>query len=146
MTIDREKVRSKLQFLRDALRKLNQIRDRGREEFLSDEILQAAAIRNLQVGIEAVLDIANHIIAREGIAVPGTYRQAIEVLLRQGILPSSHGESFLRMVSFRNRIVHLYDSVDPEEVAGVLEQHLEDFDVFVSAIHRRYLSSDQQGG
>jgi uncharacterized protein YutE (UPF0331/DUF86 family) len=141
MTIDREKIRAKLQFLRDALRQLEQIRDRGREAFLSDEILQAAAIRNLQVGIEAMLDMANHIIAREGIAVPGTYRQSMETLLREGILPSSHGESFLRMISFRNRIVHLYDSVDPQEVAGILERHLGDFDLFVGAISRRYFSS-----
>lgn len=141
MTVDRDKIRSKLQFISEARRQLEQIHARGEKAFLSDPILQAAAVRNLQVGIEAMLDTANHILAREGIAVPGTYRQAVEALLREGILPASHGQAFLRMVSFRNRAVHLYDSVDPQEIAHILDGHLGDFDAFINAINRRYFSS-----
>jgi hypothetical protein len=53
---DPEKIRQKVQFLRDALRQLEQIRERGEERLASDPILLAAAIRYLQVGIEAILD------------------------------------------------------------------------------------------
>jgi len=142
MTLDFDKVRSKLQFVREAVRRLEDIRSRGREAFLSDPILQSAAERNLQVAIEAMLDMASHIIAREGFAVPKTYREAMEILLREGILPASHGPSFLLMTSFRNRVVHLYDQIDPEEVFTIMDEHQGDFETFIGAVTRRYCSAD----
>ena len=144
MTIDTDKIRTKVQFVREAVRRLEDIRSRGREAFLADPILQAAAERNLQVGIEAVLDTANHVIAREGFAVPKTYREAMETLVREKILPASQRENFVRMASFRNRAVHLYDQIDPGEVYTILEGHLGDFETFLRAITGRYLTSDEK--
>src|SRR4051794_30747003 len=144
MTIDPEKIRAKLQFIRKAIRRLEDIRSRGREAFLADPILQGAAERNLQVGIEAILDTANHIIAREGFAVPKTYREAMETLVREKILPASQRENYLRMASFRNRAVHLYDQIDPGEVYNILEGHLGDFETFLRAITGRYLTPDER--
>jgi uncharacterized protein YutE (UPF0331/DUF86 family) len=144
MTLDFDKVRTKLQYVRDTVRHLEEIRSRGREAFLSDSILQSASERYLQIGIEAILDLATHIIAREGLAIPTTYRAAMETLLREGILPASHKEVFLRMPSFRNRLVHLYDEIDPGEVFTILEEHLGDFETFLQAITQRYFSSDKR--
>jgi uncharacterized protein YutE (UPF0331/DUF86 family) len=144
MTVDTDKIRTKLQFVREAVRRLEDIRNRGREAFLADPILQGAAERNLQVGIEAILDTANHIIAREGFTVPKTYREALETLVREKILPASQRENFLRMASFRNRAVHLYDQIDPGEVFDILEGHLGDFDTFLRAIIGRYLTSGER--
>ncbi len=144
MTLDFDKVRTKLQYVRDTVRHLEEIRSRGREAFLSDRIVQSASERYLQIGIEAILDLATHIIAREGLAIPTTYRAALETLLREGILPSSHKEAFLRMPSFRNRLVHLYDEIDPSQVFTILEENLGDFETFIQAITRRYFSSDKR--
>jgi uncharacterized protein YutE (UPF0331/DUF86 family) len=143
---DLDKVRAKLQFIREATRQLEQIRGRGRDCLLADPILQAAALRNLQVGIEAMLDIAHAVIAREGLGLPGTYREAIEILLRHGMLPDAHAAAFLSMASFRNRLVHLYDTVEPAEIAKILDQNLGDFAVFISAITERYLASPNDPG
>jgi uncharacterized protein YutE (UPF0331/DUF86 family) len=144
MTVDPDKLRTKIQFVREALRRLEDIRNRGRQAFLAEPILKAAAERNLQIAIEAVLDTANHILAREGLAVPKTHREAMEILVREGILPRSHRESFLEMSSFRNRLVHIYDEIDPEEVFAILERDLEDFETFIKAILQRYFSSDNK--
>lgn len=144
MTLDFDKVRSKLQFVRESLRRLEDIRSRGRKAFLSDPILQSAAERNLQVAIEAILDIAGHVIAREGLGVVNSYRESMEILLREGILPASHRESFLRMTSFRNRVVHVYEQIDPGEIFAILEGHLDDFTTFIGAVTRRYFSPDER--
>ena len=144
MTVDREKVRTKIQFLRESLVQLERIRSLGEEAFLSDPILQAAAVRYLQVGIEAMLDIASHVIAREGLGTPETYRQSMEILLQNGTLPTDRAEAFLAMIGFRNRVVHLYESVDPKEVARVLQGGLNDFEAFISAVSRRYFSQSDE--
>ncbi|HVR98617.1 MAG TPA: DUF86 domain-containing protein, partial [Thermoanaerobaculia bacterium] len=96
-----------------------------------------AALRSLQVAIQAVLDTAHHIVAREGLGVPKDYRDSLAILIQHGILPKEGSDDLLRMISFRNRIVHLYESVDPPEVWAVLEQHLHDFDAFLNAIAQR---------
>ncbi len=138
--VDREKLRQKIQFIRDAVRRLGEVRGKGREAFLADDLLQAAAVRWLQVGIEAVVDAANHIIAREGLGLPKTYSEAVEILAREKILPSDRAGTFVKMVRFRNRAVHLYDQIDAPEVFDIIENDLGDFEAFISAITTRYFS------
>lgn len=139
--VDREKLRQKIQFIRDAVRRLGEVRGKGRETFLADDLLQAAAIRLLQVGIEAVVDAANHIIAREGLGLPKTYRESVEILARENILPSDQAGTFVKMVKFRNRAVHLYDRIDAAEVFDIIENDLGDFETFISAIATRYFTN-----
>ena len=139
MSPDREKIRQKVQFIRDALRLLDQIREGGQEAFSQDAIAQAAAVRGLQVAIEAILDAANHIIAREGLGLPKTYRESVELLARHGILPQDRLPAFVRMVGFRNRAVHLYDEIEPDQVFRILEQDLGDFEIFIGVMVARYL-------
>ena len=140
MAVDKDKLRHKLHYVREAVSRLEAIRDRGRDAFGDEWLLQAAAERSLQVAIEAVLDIANHLIAQEGWGLPGSYREALEILLREGVLPQDKAQDFLKMASLRNRIVHLYDRVDPDEVYSILEENLGDLEAVVSAVVQRYFS------
>lgn len=38
------------------------------------------------------------------------------------------------MVKFRNRAVHMYDTIINEEVYQIIQHHLSDFDDFIRAI------------
>jgi len=126
---DRQKLREKIQFIRSTLRQLEDIRDDGRDAFLAGKVPQYAAVRCIQVAVEAILDSANHIIAREGLGLPKTYA---------GSVPPDKKDDFERMIRFRNRAVHLYDEIDPAEVFAIMENNLDDFEVFVRAITQRY--------
>lgn len=68
----------------------------------------------------------------------------METLVREKILPATQRENFLRMASFRNRAVHLYDQINPGEVYDILEGHLGDFETFLRAITGHYLTSDER--
>ncbi len=140
MAVHKDKLRQKLHYIRESVEHLEDIRSRGRDAFVRDWLLRAAAERSLQVAIEAVLDVANHLIAQEGWGLPNSYREALEILLREGVLPQEKSQDYLQMVSFRNRIVHLYDQIDPEEVFTIVENSLGDLEVFIRAIVQRYLS------
>jgi len=139
--IDLTKLRSHIDFVRANLRRLETVHERGREEFLSDDIAQAAATRWLQTSIEALVDISNHIIAREGLGVPRAYAETIEILTREGVLPPGRRDALLSMVRFRNRIVHLYDEVSSEEIWRIIDGDLGDFDAFITAIAARYFTN-----
>jgi uncharacterized protein YutE (UPF0331/DUF86 family) len=138
--VDRSKLRSHVDFVRGNLRRLEEMRGAGRSTFLQEEVAQAAATRWLQTAIEALIDIANHVVAREGLGVPRAYSETMEILVREGVLPADRRGSFLAMVRFRNRVVHLYDAVDPEEIWRILEEDLGDFDAFIAAIAGRYFT------
>lgn len=87
------------------------------------------------------MDTANHIVAREGLGLPKTYRESIELLLRENILPAEKAADFANMVKFLNRAVHLYDEIDPGEAFAILENDLGDFEVFIRAITSRYFEN-----
>jgi uncharacterized protein YutE (UPF0331/DUF86 family) len=138
--VDRSKLRSHIDFVRGNLRRLEEIRGAGRSSFLSDELAQAAATRWLQTAVEALIDIANHVVAREGLGVPRAYSETMEILVREAVLPTDRRDSFLAMVRFRNRVVHLYDAVDSEEIWRILQEDLGDFEAFIAAIAARYFA------
>lgn len=136
--VEPERLRPKIAHIRERLRRLGEIRARGREAFMDDELLQDAAVRNLQTAIEAVLDMANHIVARGGMGTPASYRDAVETLLDRGILPDERGDAYRAMIGFRNRAVHLYEEVDAESVFEILENDLGDFEAFIGRVVDRF--------
>ena len=137
--VDRDKLRHHVQYVRQGLRQLRAIREEDKDAFADSPIVQAASVHYLQTAVEALLDIANHLIAREDLGTPRSYAEAVRILVEQRILPREHEETLLRMVCFRNRAVHLYDEIGPDEVFDILEAHLQDFDAFLAPIVERYL-------
>lgn len=138
--VDRTKLRSHMDFLRGNVRRLEQLHAGGRSAFLDSDVSQAAATRWLQTAVEAMIDIANHVIAREGLGVPRAYSETMEILTREKVLPSDRREAFLAMVRFRNRVVHLYDEVHPDEIWSILDSDLGDFEAFIGAVVARYFT------
>lgn len=138
--VDLGKLRHHIDYVRRTVRRLREISRKNRAEFLEDDVLQAASIRYLQTAIEAVLDIANHIVAREGLGVPKSYQEAVDLLIANGVLSSADESTYRGMVRFRNRAVHLYDEIDAGEIHEILTSHLDDFERFLGAVTSRYFS------
>lgn len=138
--VDPDKLRHHLDYARTNVRHLERIRGEGREAFLGDERTQMASVRWLQTAIEALLDSGHHVIAREGLGIPRQYSDTVRLLVDAGILPREDRDTFVSMVRFRNRAVHLYDEIAAEEVWKIVDGHLEDFDRFIGAIAGRYLA------
>ena len=88
----------------------------------------------LQVSIECCLDIAHHIVADEGYRSPTDYYDTFVVLHENGIVPESFLPTLRQMVSFRNRVVHLYWDVDDVTVYQILQSDLNDFEAYVRYI------------
>lgn len=143
--VDRNKLRLKLQRMRCELKHLSDLKDRSEEEFMREPLFERAATRMLQISIEAMIDIGNHIIAREGLGVPQAYRDTVTILTEHGILPQEDRDTFTNMIRFRNRAVHLYDTVSAKEVYSILRHHLPDFDRFIAAIVQRYFEAPERG-
>jgi uncharacterized protein YutE (UPF0331/DUF86 family) len=136
--VDQLKLRQKIHYIREQMKNLQKLKELSREKFLTGPIYTDASLRELQVAIEAMIDICNHVVAREGWGLPKSYREGFEILTKQGVLEKEMLDTYLKMVKFRNRIVHIYDDIDSEEVYQIIQNNLGDLERFVVSILKKY--------
>ena len=103
-------------------------------QYSKDWKAQRVVERTLQMMIETCADVAGHIISDKGYRVPVTYADTFRVLYENGILNKDLFETMEKVAKFRNIIVHHYDKVDTEIVAGILKKDLNDFLTYKDAI------------
>ena len=90
---------------------------------------------HLHRALEGVFNIAAHILSR----IPGgqatTYKETALKLGEYGIVPKEFaGNTLAEMAKYRNRLVHFYAEVTGEELYGILQSHLGDFDTFLQGV------------
>jgi len=129
-----QKVVSILNNLRGYREKLDQLAEFSEADFLRDFTKVESAKHLLQNSIESCLDIAHHFIADGGYRNPEDSYDAFVVLNEEKILPGDFMPTLRKMVSFRNRVVHIYWDVDDEAVYRVVQEDLNDFDRFAALI------------
>lgn len=136
--INHKRIAEKLKFIRTNLKKLKELAELEKKVFLSDYRNFDAAKYNLQAAVEAMLDIAAHIISREGYTSPNTSADSFRILAAEEIIKEDLLLKFVKMTKFRNRIVHLYDQIDEEYIYQIINNNLEDIESFVDLIANRY--------
>ena len=136
--INHKRIAEKLKFIRANLKKLKELSELEKHKFLSDYRNYDTAKYNLQAAVEAMLDIAAHIISREGYTSPDTSADSFRILADEGIITEDMLLKFVKMAKFRNGIVHLYDQIDEEYIYQIINNNLEDIESFVDLIVNRY--------
>ena len=129
-----EVIENRIKKLQNYLEKLFELRTINKNEFISDFRNSNSAKYLLQVSIECCLDIANHIIASEKFRSPDDYADSFRVLNEQKIVSDSLIDRLIEMAKFRNRIVHVYWEVDEDLVYDIIQNYLNDFELFIQAI------------
>lgn len=112
--------------------------DLPEEEFLEKFYYIESAKHLLQISIEAMLDIAHHIIARERYRNPQIYAEAFLILIENKILSKKNEEKYLQMARLRNRVVHLYHEMGDKDIYRILKEGKEDLKDFAKAIVQVY--------
>jgi uncharacterized protein YutE (UPF0331/DUF86 family) len=117
---------------------------RAREEygrdpatFASDFTRQDAAVLNVQRACEAVLDMGQHLVRREGLGVPQSARDVFELLARGGWIAPELAVALKRMVAFRNIAVHDYQALLLPILVNVITEHLGEFLDFTQVVLKR---------
>lgn len=96
------------------------------EKFVGSPLNVAAAESNLRRSLEALLDLGRHVLAR-GFGVPAVeYKEIGPKLIECGVLNRERGDLLRKIGGYRNRLVHLYLEVSPEELHQILTTELQD--------------------
>jgi uncharacterized protein YutE (UPF0331/DUF86 family) len=96
------------------------------EAFSANPERYGSAERFLQLSIEAFIDMGSHVIAELNL---GTFNAASDIpaiLEAQGHIDAALKEKWIRMIGFRNVLVHDYLDIDLDIVYDVLQNRLDD--------------------
>ncbi|MEQ9319693.1 MAG: DUF86 domain-containing protein [Polyangiaceae bacterium] len=113
-------VADKAAFVRAALEGLESLPQDSLESFLADPRNLPSALHWMQTAIQALVDIGLIVVSARGLPTPRSSSEVLERLEEAGALPPDSSLRFRPIVGFRNRVVHLYDRIDPEIVYRVL--------------------------
>ena len=128
-------IQRKLSLLDEQVGRLQtHLRDVAEDKFAEDWVLKSMAERALQVCAEIMIDIAERIIAIKGAGPVATSVEAVKRLVELQIIESE--DPYIRIVRFRNLIVHHYEEIDPEILYDIVKNHLEDFRRFRDEMDR----------
>jgi uncharacterized protein YutE (UPF0331/DUF86 family) len=132
--VDKELLSRKVSRLRSYIEVLKGAEDINWEKYQSDLRVKAFVERYLHLAIEEVIDIANHLVSFYRWREPTGYRDLFTILKEHGIIDEEHLSAFQNMASFRNVLVHRYETIDDEMVFGIFKKRLDDFELFITLV------------
>jgi uncharacterized protein YutE (UPF0331/DUF86 family) len=127
-------IQNKLARIESYLTKLQEIIPHGFKEYEKDWKRQMIAERGLQILIEIIIDVANRLIAIKNWGPTTSSADSIRLLALKKVISSE--EPYLKMIRFRNFIVHDYEKVDNAIVYSILTKNLGDIRRFRDEVLR----------
>ena len=139
MAIDKERIIFLIGEIEKSVGILRGFAAEKKEDLINDYRMLGSVKYYFIVSIEACIDICNHIVARERIAVPDSYSHCFKLLEEKKIISNFLSTKMMNMAKFRNLLVHLYWKIDEGRVYDILQSELIDFDDFITQIAQKYL-------
>ncbi|WP_439135894.1 type VII toxin-antitoxin system HepT family RNase toxin [Pseudomaricurvus sp.] len=87
---------------------------------------QDIIVLNLQRACEASIDSAMHIVRVRKLGLPKDKANAFHLLFEAGLVEKALSQSLMKMVGFRNVIVHAYTDIEMEALRRVLSYGVND--------------------
>ena len=85
-----------------------------------------------------------HYVARHKLGVPQSSRDAFSLLNQHQRLSASTTTRMQAMVGFRNLAVHSYQELQLPILQAILDQHLQDFEAFISELREKSTSASSR--
>jgi uncharacterized protein YutE (UPF0331/DUF86 family) len=135
--VDDRRVSELLHRIRTEVAALRHSGARPTAELFDDPDALPALKYRLVVVIEAATDVADHLIASEGLRLASGYADSFRSLEEGGVLPAALAASLADAARFRNLLVHRYADIDDHRVVQIVRQRLADLEAYVDLIAAR---------
>jgi uncharacterized protein YutE (UPF0331/DUF86 family) len=123
-----EVVTEKIAYVRQMIDLIRRLPLSSYEEFLMDARNTASGESYLRRALEALFDLGRHILAKGFAKAPAEYKEIAATLTSEGIITEDAGKKMKEMAGYRNRMVHFYNEVEPDELFHILRDNLSDLD------------------
>jgi uncharacterized protein YutE (UPF0331/DUF86 family) len=119
---------------------LQEISTYPQDEFSASFLLKGSAERYLQLAIECCINIGNRLLSivqvNKPVKAPETYADIFTELGKLRVIQPDFVDVMIMMVRFRNRVVHMYRDIDPDQLYSILKNNLGNFGRFKEDIIR----------
>lgn len=127
-------ITERLKIIHNAVQRLELLSKMPVDEFCRNEDAVDIAENRLRHALEALFDLGRHLVVKSGAGVPSDYRSVIIMLRENNILPEDYARQVEGMAGYRNRLIHDYNKVTPEELFLIIETRLTDLNLFCKYI------------
>jgi len=134
--IDKEVIIKKFQELNRYLKELEDFKSISWHELSSSLGKQWMVFHGLQLSVQVLIDVGNHILAALGENRIEDYADIIDKLGEKSIIPSQFARQIRGMVGLRNILIHEYVSIDLDKIYEILQNRLDDFRDFIKYINQ----------
>jgi uncharacterized protein YutE (UPF0331/DUF86 family) len=107
--------------------------ERAHEEYHADPAgfatnftRQDAAVLNVLRACEQAIDLANHVIKTRKMGIPASSAQSFELLEQKSVIDPTLSGNLIKMIHFRNTVIHQYQRMDMQIVQKVITAGLDD--------------------
>jgi uncharacterized protein YutE (UPF0331/DUF86 family) len=133
--IKSDMVRERLTLIQEAASVLDHLANLPIDTFTSDLRNPATAESYLRRALEAVFDVGRHLLAVSGgTSLASEYKSIARGLGDENIVDVELADRLVQMAGYRNRLVHLYAQVTPQELHQIIGANTCDFRLFVRSI------------
>jgi uncharacterized protein YutE (UPF0331/DUF86 family) len=132
--IDKDKIQNRISIIKENVDELMKMKILSVQDLTLNKRDLAAAKHFLRVGIEAMIDLTTHIVAKKSLGIPANATDALNTLSQNNILPLENVKIYVKMIKYRNRLVHFYHDVTIAEIYDIIQHHLDDFHLFINDI------------
>ena len=138
MMVRPEVIERRLNKLNEYIEILQSIQKYSLDEFISTPEYYGSAERFLQLAIETTIDIGNHIVSDMDLGKVRWSSDIPSILEEKGIIPLNLRETWIKMIGFRNLLVHDYLDIERETVYKILQEKLTDL-IALGKVFARFL-------
>ena len=132
--ISRSVVADRVELVRRLLHEAGTLPLHTLDDFTRDPRMVAAGESYLRRALEALLDVARHVLAKGFARAPSEYAAVARQLGDVGVVSREQSELLVRMVGYRNRLVHGYGAVTAQELYDLLAGRLGDVEELLAAV------------
>jgi uncharacterized protein YutE (UPF0331/DUF86 family) len=134
--VSRQVIADRLAIIAELLSDIRALPLDDRTAFFQDRRNIWAAESCLRRALEALLDIGRHILAKGYGVVVSEYKEIAAKLREKQALSEAEGSLLFEMAKYRNRMVHFYHEITPDELFNICATQLGDIECIADAYRR----------
>jgi len=134
-----ERILKILDELEGYLAKLKQAQKHSLAQFQKDWNLYFSVERLIQLSVECVIEIGEHIISIAKFTKPQTYRETFDILEKEGVINTRLSKRIQLLVDFRNKLVHAYTTISLPRIYKIYTKEVNSVEDFIKIV-RKFLN------
>jgi len=122
-----ESLKSRISVAEDAVNVLEKLTTIAEDELLSNFINMYAIKGAFLIFLQAILDIANYIIAEREFGVPTSYENLLDILIDYKIIDSERRDDMEKLLKIREKILHSSEIMSSKLLIKTIKENLSFF-------------------